>query len=395
MPAGDLLPNPKNWRTHPAPQKDAMRGVLAEIGWADACLARETAEGLMLIDGHLRTDVAPATNIPVLVLDVTAAEADKILATHDPLAAMAGANADMLGDLLGGLDMSSEAAQKMLDDLAKDNGLAEEESAEEDGGGEVDRAEELAEKWGTAAGQLWAIEGKANHRLICGDSTQAAVRDRVLGDATPFIMVTDPPYGVEYDPGWRNDAIAFAERREGTVFNDDRIDWADAYSLFPGCVAYVWHAGRHAADLVVNLRDADFAIRTQIIWKKPAFAISRGHYHWQHEPCWYAVRKGSSKWCGDRSQSTIWDISNKVDQNDNTNHGTQKPIECMARPIRNHGGQDDDVYDPFLGSGTTMVAAEQLGRRCFGMEIDPGYCAVILDRMVNQGCEPRLVEDGP
>lgn len=232
-------------------------------------------------------------------------------------------------------------------------------------------------------GDIWQC---GNHRVMCGDSTSGEDVKALLDGATPFIMVTDPPYGVEYDPAWRNEAaakglIGYAARREGVVENDDKKEWTEAYRLFFGDVAYVWHAGRFAADLVVNLRDAGLEIRTQIIWKKPAFAISRGHYHWQHEPCWYTVRKGaSSKWCGDRSQSTVWDISNRVDHGDNSNHGTQKPVECMARPIRNHGGNGDHVYDPFLGSGTTMIAAEQLGRTCFGMEISPAYVDVCVQR---------------
>jgi DNA modification methylase len=178
-------------------------------------------------------------------------------------------------------------------------------------------------------------------------------------------MVTDPPYGVDYDPEWRHGAGLSDSHSIGQVRNDDRVDWTAAYKLFPGDVAYVWHAGRFAGDLAQNLAAAGFGIRAQIIWRKPAFAISRGQYHWQHEPCWYAVRQGrTSKWVGDRSQSTVWDVSNRID--DRTEHSTQKPIECMARPVQNHGGREDAVYDPFLGSGTTLVACEQLGRRCSG-----------------------------
>lgn len=266
---------------------------------------------------------------------------------------------------------------------------------EDDVGAETNEAEELQERWGTAEGQLWVIEGNAKHRLACGDSTKQDVVGRLLDDAVPFIMVTDPPYGVEYDPTWRNDAankglISYGAKAVGEVQNDGRVDWSDAYILFSGNVAYVWHAGRFAADLVLNLRSADFSIRSQIIWRKMNFAISRGHYHWQHEPCWYAVRKGSSKWCGDRSQSTVWDIDHTANE---TGHSTQKPVECMARPIRNHGDKSDSVYDPFLGSGTTMVAAEKLGRSCYGVELSPQYVAVILERMTNIGCKPRLVED--
>jgi DNA modification methylase len=160
------------------------------------------------------------------------------------------------------------------------------------------------------------------------------------------------------------------------------VDWTDAYKLFPGVVAYVWHADRFTADIFANLSAAEFEIRSQIIWRKPSLVISRGHYHWQHEPCWYAARpkSGSSKWCGDRSQATIWDISNKVNSEGKNIHSTQKPIECMMRPIRNHGGAEDDVYDPFCGSGTTIIAAEKLSRRCIGIEIEPKYCDVIVAR---------------
>lgn len=233
----------------------------------------------------------------------------------------------------------------------------------------------------TKRGDLWLL---GDHRVLCGDSTKAEEVDRLLGGRVPFLMVTDPPYGVEYDADWRNDALRsdgtpIAGRAIGKVMNDDRVDWTQAYSLFPGHVAYVWHADRHASDVVLNLNSAAFEMRCQLIWVKSNFAIGRGHYHWGHEPCWYAVRKGgSAKWCGDRTQSTTWNIAKP--SKSETGHSTQKPVECMARPIRNHGEKADDVYDPFLGSGTTLIAAEQLGRKCYGMEISPQYCDVIVAR---------------
>jgi DNA modification methylase len=241
----------------------------------------------------------------------------------------------------------------------------------------------------TQPGDLWLL---GEHRLLCGDSTKKEDVKRLLGDAEPFIMVTDPPYGVEYDPSWRNDEGLSHTRRTGKVTNDDRVDWTDAYRLFPGRVAYVWHAGRFAAELASHLLAADFEVRAQIIWRKPRFAISRGHYHWQHEPCWYAVRPGgSAKWRGDRSQSTVWDVAQRDDTGDTT-HGTQKPVECMRRPIRHHGGPSDHVYDPFLGSGTTLIAAEQLGRRCLGMEISPAYADVIVQRYQNFSGRKAVLE---
>ena len=234
---------------------------------------------------------------------------------------------------------------------------------------------------------------KPKHRLLCGDSTQAADVARVLDGAKPLLMVTDPPYGVGYEPNWRNEAadkglIAhWRSSRVGEVVNDDRTDWSDAYRLFPGDVAYCWHAMLHAIEVAQTIAISGFDIRAEIVWSKPRFVISRGHYHAQHESCWYAVRKGQqAHWVGDNSQTTLWEIT--LDANTEGGHGTQKPVECMARPIRNHAG---DVYDPFLGSGTTMVAAEQLGRACYGMEIAPAYVAVALERMAGLGLTPRLV----
>ena len=155
-------------------------------------------------------------------------------------------------------------------------------------------------------------------------------------------MVTDPPYGVDYDPLWREEAGLGKQRQTGTVANDNRVDWAEAYNLFPGDVAYVWHAGVHAAEVARSLTTADFEIRSQIIWAKQHFAMSRGHYHWQHEPCWYAVRTGrSGNWAGSRKETTLWEIANLNpfggDENEGdaaTGHSTQKPTELMRRPIR-------------------------------------------------------------
>ena len=216
------------------------------------------------------------------------------------------------------------------------------------------------------------------HRLLCGDSTNADDVPKLLGGKKPLLMVTDPPYGVEYDPEWRKEAgIKNTAAKMGKVSNDSRADWREAWSIAPASVAYVWHAGRYASIVAESLEVCDFEIRNQIIWAKDNFALSRGAYHWQHEPCWYAVKKGAkSYWIGDRSQSTLWQINSREDKGHG--HGTQKPVECMARPLKNHEG---DVYDPFLGSGTTMVSAHQLGRICYGMEIDPKYCQVIVDRM--------------
>ena len=224
-------------------------------------------------------------------------------------------------------------------------------------------------------GDLFAL---GRHRLLCGDSTDAADVARVLGDVRPLLMVTDPPYGVDYDPTWRTRAgVNLNPHKLGAVTNDDRADWTEAWRLFPGDVAYVWHAGLKASIVQASLEQAGFIPRAQIIWAKDRLALSRGDYHWQHEPCWYAVRDGSpGHRTDDRTQTTLWDIPARDDQGHG--HGTQKPVECMRRPMQNHVASD--VYDPFAGSGSTLVAAEQLGLRCVAIEIEPRYVQVILDR---------------
>ena len=226
-----------------------------------------------------------------------------------------------------------------------------------------------------------AISGcSATHRLLCGDATVATDVERLLGDVKPLLMVTDPPYGVEYDPGWRNKAGAAATKRTGKVLNDDRADWREAWALFPGDVAYVWHGALHATTVADSLAAAGFAIRSQIIWAKDRLVLSRGDYHWQHEPCLYAVKRtGKGHWAGDRKQTTLWQIANK-DQDAETVHGTQKPVECMRRPILNNSSPGQAVYEPFMGSGTTLIAAETTGRVCFGIELNPAYVDVAVER---------------
>jgi DNA modification methylase len=199
-------------------------------------------------------------------------------------------------------------------------------------------------------------------------------------------MVTDPPYGVDYDPNWRNEAsrwsgstVKLGASAIGKVSNDDRADWLEAWQLFPGNVAYVWHAGLRGGEVALSIRAAGFELRSQIIWNKTRLVIGRGNYHWQHEPCWYAVRKSNrGEWQGDRTQSTVWDIPKP--KTSETGHSTQKPIECMKRPIENNSKPGDAVYEPFSGSGTTIIAAEMTGRKCYALEISPAYVDVAIQR---------------
>ncbi|HUJ51208.1 MAG TPA: DNA methyltransferase [Bryobacteraceae bacterium] len=228
-------------------------------------------------------------------------------------------------------------------------------------------------------GDLWRL---GPHRVLCGNSTHKDAVTRLFtstsGVVTPTLLVADPPYGVEYHPEWRAEAGVNDNRSKmGTVANDGRADWREAWALFGGDVMYVWHAGKHAAVVQASIEAAGFEIRNQIIWAKDRFALSRGNYHWQHEPCWYAVRN-NAHWNGDRSQSTLWSIKSREDSGHG--HGTQKPLDCMRRPMLNNSSPGQVVYDPFLGSGTSIIAAQITGRICYGIEINPAYCDVIVMR---------------
>jgi len=401
-PLEKAIENPRNPNKHPEAQIKLLANIIKVQGWRNPITISKLSG--FITKGAGRRKAAELLGVSQVPLDYQdyeneAAEYADLIADNR-IAELAEPDLDLVKDILESIEgLDAELTGYNLDDL----GMAEEPP--EDPGAQLDKAEELQHEWKTEYGQVWDIPSKASpgktHRLMCGDSTNEEEVKRLLDGKVPFIMVTDPPYGVNYDPEWRVEAGANERTHGSKLKNDDRFDWTETYKLFPGTVSYVWHSSTHSIDVGINLRDADFQIRAAIIWNKDLAVFGRGHYHWKHEPCWYAVRKGrSSKWCGDRTEKTVWDIptihSFKNGKNEEewglVGHGTQKPLECMARPIRNHGSKDDDVYDPFLGSGTTMIAAERSGRICFGMEIDPKYCAVILQRCLDMGLEPVLAK---
>jgi DNA modification methylase len=243
---------------------------------------------------------------------------------------------------------------------------------------------DLPEQPVTRRGDLWWL---GEHRVGCGDSTSAVDVAPVLAGCEPHLMVTDPPYGVDYDPSWRaRRGCGVSKRAQGKVLNDDRADWREAYALFPGDVAYVWHGALHGDVVAAGLAASGLQRRTQIIWVKQHFTLGRGDYHWQHETCWYSVRDGKpSHWQGDRTQTTVWEIANNnpfgnPQREQSWGHGTQKPVECMRRPIVNNSRPGQAIYDPFLGSGTSLIAAEMTGRLCYGVELNPAYADVMVRR---------------
>ena len=373
-PTGDLIPYARNARTHSEAQVALIAGSIREFGFTNPVLV-DGSNGI--IAGHGRVMAAGKLGlaaVPVIELaHLSEAQKRAYVLADNKLAERAGWDVEMLAlevaDLATlGIDlMDLGFTGRELDELLRQNGADPRE----------DEVPPVPDVPVSRPGDVWLL---GPHRLICGDATDATIVARVLNGVTPHLMVTDPPYGVSYDPEWRNRAGASETKRVGKVMNDDRADWRAAWALFPGEVAYVWHGALHAAVVAESLEAAGFAIRSQIIWAKERLVLSRGHYHWQHEPCWYAVRSsGTGHWSGDRKQTTLWSIPSG-EQDADTVHGTQKPVDCMRRPMLNNSSPGQAVYEPFCGSGSSLIAAETTGRVCHAVELDPAYVDVALLR---------------
>jgi DNA modification methylase len=378
-PIDRLRPYAQNAKMHGTDQVSKIAASMAKFGWTVPCMVADDGE---LIAGHGRVLAATQlgiSEVPVIRLGhLDEAERRAYRIADNKLTELGEWDDAVLRDEITGL-LADDFDLSLLgfDDADLDALLQDPDDA---GHGAVegeDEVPDVPEDPVSRPGDLW---GLGAHRLICGDSTSADVIERLLGNVKPLLMVTDPPYGVEYDPGWRNKAGAAATKRTGKVLNDDRADWREAWALFPGDVAYVWHGALHSVTVADSLIAAGFNVRSQIIWAKDRLVLSRGDYHWQHEPCWYAVKKsGKGHWAGDRKQTTLWQIANR-DQDADTVHGTQKPVECMRRPILNNSSPGQAVYEPFVGSGTTLIAAETTGRVCYGIELNPAYVDVAIAR---------------
>ena len=395
-PVARLIPYARNVRTHSDAQVDQIAASIREWGWTNPVLV---AEDDTIIAGHGRVLAARKLRISEVPVMVAAGWSDaqkKAYAIADnKLTLNGGWDEELLGLELGELEVLGFDLDLI--------GFSEAERAALASRGNVgltdpDEVPELPEEAVSVAGDVWLL---GNHRLLCGDSTSASDVRKVLGSVKPHLMVTDPPYGADYDPNWRNEAnrwkgsnVKLGAKATGLVSNDGFADWTKAWELFPGDVAYVWHGALRSVEQAQGLEQAGFVIRSQIIWDKTRLVISRGNYHWQHEPCWYAVRKGKTgHWNGSRKESTVWTIPKS--QTSETGHGTQKPVECMRRPIENNSSPGQAVYEPFCGSGTTIIAAEITGRSCHAIELMPQYVDVAVTRwQAFTGDNARLEVDG-
>ena len=394
IPVSDLVPYARNSRTHSPQQVDKIAASIREFGFLNPVIV-DAQNGI--VAGHGRVLAAQKlglTTLPCIEAShLTEAQRKAYVLADNRLALDAGWDNELLRIELQELQSDGfnlELTGFNLDEIA---GFLVDPNA---GLTDPDAVPDVPANPVTVLGDIWVM-GK--HRIACGSSTDAHTVEAVLAGVKPHLMVTDPPYGVEYDAAWRSDPKAGGKGAEdkravGKVLNDDRADWSEAWALFSGDVAYVWHAGVFAGNVGDSLINNGFKLRSQIIWAKSSLSMGRGDYHWQHEPCWYAVREGKTgHYGGDRKQTTLWQINKP--QKSETGHSTQKPIECMKRPIENNSSAGQAVYEPFSGSGTTIIAGEMTGRCIYAIELSPAYVDVAVKRWQDfTGMKATLEGDG-
>ena len=407
LPIDRLIPYARNPRKNDA-AVDRMCASIREFGFKIPVLARSDGS---VVDGHLRLKAARKLGIaevPVILCDEwtdAQVKAFRLLVNRSVMWAQ-------WDEELLALELQELNAAEFDLDLTGFNpgeidgllALPDEERA--------DATPPIPQNSASRSGDLWLC-GK--HRVLCGDATRAEDVERLLGDRKPVLMVTDPPYGIELDSEWRDRAglngcgaaeSSYMKKRttghtETTISGDTRADWSEAFELVPSLsIAYVWHASVFTREVLNGLERIGFMYPQQIVWNKGRTVLTRTHYWYQHEPCWY-VRKPKAAWFGKAGEnSTIWDSPSPKfimggSGEEKYDHPTQKPVDLMRRPIQNHLKRGELVYEPFLGSGTTLAAAELTERVCCGIELDPKYVDVIVQRWQTlAGGRAVLASDG-
>jgi DNA modification methylase len=379
-PPKQLLANPANWRGHPKEQRVALAGALAEVGWVAQVLVNRTTGHV--VDGHLRVELAIDRGeqvVPVTYVELTEDEERLVLASLDPLAAMATAEKDALAVLLAGLETEDVALARMLAQLAEQHGIRRPLVGDPD---EVPPLPDEAEIY-VKPGDLWFL---GDHRLLCGDSTKAENVERLMEGEKAEAMWTDPPYGVEYegktrkrltlarDTPWESDAVSTGAFRIAPL--------APLARFYIAAPSGPRHIAFHQAAI-----DAGWRLHQELVWVKGTIVLGHSDYQYAHEPILYGYVPGDgrpgrgahrgTRWYGDNTQSSVLEYPKPTASRD---HPTSKPIALVAQCLRNSTAPGDLVYEPFAGGGSTLVAAETLGRRCYAIEIDPKYAQVTVER---------------
>jgi len=419
--ACDLVAHPANWRTHPDTQVRALRDLLKEIGFAGAIIARRLEDGrLQVIDGHLRVEQMGKREVGVLVTDLTAEESEKLLLTYDPVGAMATADHERLEALLASVRMDSEAVGAMIETFAAAAARQIVARPEEliDPPAQIDKADELQKKWGTETGQLWRI---SDHRLLCGDATKGSDVARLMNGERAVLFATDPPYAVGYTgrshpQSWTGNGVAnrckdssvrHVEANRVDVENSEEsgvklyrgfIAAANKHAIVGNAAWYCWYAAKRHSMVERVWNEFGAFVHQQIIWSKTRAVLTYSVYLWQHEPCLFGWIKGEKPkvfraqvgQTAGEFPTTVWEVSSSEVETDA--HPTCKPCKLFALPMEMHTEPGDLCYEPFSGSGSQLVAAQQIGRRCYAIEKSPAYVAVALERMAGLGLKPELMD---
>lgn len=377
----ELVANPRNWRTHPPEQRAALIAELDRVGWVQSVIVNRTTGHL--VDGHLRAAVAAERGvgtIPVAWVELSPEEEARVLVALDPLGSMAGTNDALLQDLLDMVDLENRALEQHLVSFM---------ASGRRGTTDPDEVPPVPDDSAVYVkpGDVWVL---GDHRIMCGDSTRPDDVARLTDREAAAFVFTDPPYGVAYQTKLSvEEAVARHRRTDGLEVANDALTPDATRALIvaalqqapmaPGASFYV---ASPSGDMELHFRlalvEAGWALRQAIVWVKDVFVMGRQDYHWRHETILYGWRDGAAHyWCGDRTQDTIWNIDRPKRSQE---HPTMKPVELVVRAMENSSRPGDLVYEPFSGSGTTIIAAETLGRRCYAMELEPRYVQVAIER---------------
>ncbi len=397
-----MLANPLNFRLHPDNQQQALAGAIDDIGFIRSVTVNQRTG--RVVDGHLRVTLAARSGVeslPVEYVDLDEAEEAQALISLDPIAALASSDRAKLDELMQAVQSDDERVQAMLAEIAEREGLEYGKvEPPDDPGAQIDKAEELRVKWGVESGQLWQL---GEHRLICGDCTDRAVVDRVMGGEKADMIITDPPYNVGIVGGTHDPRDKKNYGRGPKIENDQMSD--DEFDTFllsalqvmdsvikPGAAFYVCAPAGRTETQFRNAIDRVFTLRECIVWVKQQPVFGRQDYHWRHESILYGWKDGAAHYfCDDHTQSTVWEIDRPM--RSEKEHPTQKPVDLFDKAIGNSSEVGKIIFEPFCGTGTSIASCERLGRKCRAVEISPAYVAVALERWsVMTGKTPELID---
>lgn len=401
----DLIPHPRNPNKHDDKQIALLAKIIRSQGWRNPIVVSERSG--FIISGHGRLEAAKMLNVEQVPVDLQAfeneAEEYAHLIADNRIAELAETDRDELADLIRELDGEIDLDLTGFDEpsLAELLGESAPGDDEIDAEPQIDKAAELQKKWNTALGQVWEL---GNHRLLCGDCTDKESVDIVVGGETVDMVFTDPPYNVAYQSNESIESLKARKRRtDGMIVQNDSMsdeafdEFLDSFILTlptkKGGAFYMCAPSGHFETQfrTALARSHDYSIRQCIVWVKDQFVFGRQDYQWRHESILYGWREGGAHYfVDDHTQDTVWEIARpRVSEH----HPTMKPIALCAKGIANSSKSGDTVFDPFLGSGTTLMACENLGRKCRAIEINPGYVAVALERWAEAtGKTPKLID---